>query len=190
MAGAHGDGGLMVIWLTGLSGAGKTALSDALIAAAKPNLPTLVRLDGDVIRAIFGADLGYSEPERVVQIKRIQALAKELDQQGFVVLVAALYSHPDLLAWNRANFSDYFEIYLDTSLEEVQRRDSKGLYRRARAGAQRDVVGIDIPWHAPRNADLALDGAADTPAALARRVIESVPVLAGAMGLQQKRRVG
>jgi adenylylsulfate kinase len=125
----------MVIWLTGLSGAGKTALSDALIAAVKPRLPTLVRLDGDVIRAIFGAGLGYSEPERVVQIKRIQALAKELDQQGFVVLVAALYAHPDLLAWNRANFSDYFEVYLNTSLEEVQRRDAKGLYRRAKKTA-------------------------------------------------------
>jgi adenylylsulfate kinase-like enzyme len=178
----------MVIWLTGLSGAGKTALSDALIAAVKPRLPTLVRLDGDVIRAIFGAGLGYSEPERVVQIKRIQALAKELDHQGFVVLVAALYAHPELLAWNRANFSDYFEVYLNTSLDEVRRRDSKGLYGRAKAGEQHNVVGIDIPWHAPKNADLVLDGAADAPGGLAGRLIEAVPALARAMGIEQKRR--
>jgi adenylylsulfate kinase len=180
----------MVIWLTGLSGAGKTALSDALIAAVKPRLPTLVRLDGDAIRAIFGAGLGYSEPERVVQIKRIQGLAKELDRQGFVVLVAALYAHPALLAWNRENFPEYFEIYLDTPLEEVQRRDAKGLYRRAMAGEQRDVVGVDIPWHAPARPDLVLDGAADTPARLARRVIEVVPVLARAMGFEPRRRAG
>lgn len=180
----------MVIWLTGLSGAGKTTLCDALLASVKPRLPTLVRIDGDVVRAIFGAGLGYSEPERVVQIKRIQALAKELDQQGFIVLVAALYAHPELLAWNRANFSDYFEIYLDTPLAEVQRRDAKGLYERAKTGQQRDVVGIDIPWHAPTNADLVLDGAGDTPAGLAERVIEAVPALARAMGLRHKRRAG
>ena len=180
----------MVIWLTGLSGAGKTSLCDALLAAVKPRLPTLVRLDGDAIRAIFGTSLGYSEAERVVQIKRIQSLAKELDQQGFVVLVAALYAHSELLAWNRQNFSDYFEVYLDTSLAEVQRRDAKGLYRRAKSGEQRDVVGIDIPWHAPTNADLVLDGAGDTPAGLAQRVIEAMPVLARAMGREQKRRVG
>jgi adenylylsulfate kinase-like enzyme len=125
-----------------------------------------------------------------VQIKRIQGLAKELDQQGFVVLVAALYAHPALLAWNRANFSGYFEIYLDTPLEEVQRRDAKGLYQRAKRGQQRDVVGIDFPWHAPANADLVLDGASDTPAGLAQRVIEAVPAFAQALGLQQTRRAG
>lgn len=178
----------MVIWITGLSGAGKTALSDALIAIVKPRLPTLVRLDGDVVRAIFGTGLGYSEPERVVQIKRIQALARELDHQGFVVLVAALYAHPELLAWNRANYSSYFEVYLDTPLAEVQRRDAKGIYTRAKRGEERYVVGIDIPWHPPDEADLVLDGASDTPEGLAARVIAAVPVLARAIGPQVQRR--
>jgi len=180
----------MVIWLTGLSGAGKTELCHALLDIVKPRLPTLVRLDGDVVRAIFGGGLGYTEPDRVVQIKRIQALARELDRQSFVVLVAALYARPDLLAWNRSFFTDYFEIYVNTSLDEVQRRDSKGLYARAMRGEESNVVGIDIPWHAPAAPDLVVDGASDTPAGLAQRVIDAVPIFARTMARRQERFAG
>jgi len=172
----------MVIWITGLSGAGKTTLCDAIIARIKPALPTLVRLDGDVIRAVFGGGLGYSEPERVIQIERIQALAHELDKQGFDVLVAALYAHPDLLAMNRAKFSSYYEVYLDTGLDVVTKRDSKGLYARAVRGEEANVVGVDIPWHAPDTPDIVLDGAGLSPEALANQVIQAVPVLLNAGG--------
>lgn len=172
----------MVIWITGISGAGKTTLCDALIKLVKPRLPELVVIDGDVVRDIFGGALGYSEPERVQQIGRIQALARELDRQGLVVLVAALYANADLLAWNRQNFQDYFEIYLDASLTLVQKRDAKGLYAKAARGDMPHVVGIDIPWNAPSYADLRISSdQAPDPGRLAVTVAAKIPRLAAAL---------
>lgn len=168
----------MVIWITGISGSGKSTLCDALHAVLKPRIPELVILDGDVVREAFGGDLGYREEDRVVQITRLRGLARALSEQGLVVIVAALYAHPDLLDWNRENIPGYFEIYLDAPLSLVQARDPKGLYAKAAAGEMPDVVGIDIPWHAPARPDLRIDMTGnEAPEALARRVIEAVPGL-------------
>ncbi|OAN45608.1 hypothetical protein A6A04_06845 [Paramagnetospirillum marisnigri] len=170
----------MVIWVTGLSAVGKTTLCQTVFGRLKPRLPELVSVDGDQVRALFGGDLGHGEADRVVQIKRIQSLAAMLDAQGLVVLVAALYAHPDLLAWNRANFSDYVEVYLEASVDTARSRDPRGLYSRYDAGQTRDVVGLDIPWRAPVSPDLVLDAASGTPDSLADRLIAFVPRLAGA----------
>ena len=139
----------MVIWITGISGAGKTTLATALYEAMKPRLPELVRIDGDEVRALFGNSLSFAESDRRLQIQRLQNLAAMLDGQGFSVIVAALYAHPDLLAWNRDHFSDYFEVYIDASLDLVRSRDPKGLYAKADCGDMPHVVGLDVPWHAP-----------------------------------------
>jgi adenylyl-sulfate kinase len=165
-----------VIWVTGLSGCGKTTLCDALHALLKPRMPHLIKLDGDEIRAAFGNDLGYAESERKKQIGRIQRIARMLADQGLVVLVAALYSHPELLAWNRANLPGYFEIYLRADLDFLAGRDLKGLYQKGRRGEMTDVVGVDIPWHAPQSADMVIDAAAQTPPdRLALDVVRAIP---------------
>lgn len=169
----------MVIWMTGLSGAGKTTVCETIVRLLKPSIPELGLVDGDVVRDVFGNDLDYSEPSRVRQIKRIQSLAKVMDEQKFVILVAALYSHPNLLRWNRANFSSYFEVYLNASLDLVRSRDPKGLYAKADSGEMKHVVGIDVPWHAPLTPDLTIRASNDvTPEAVARQVIIAVPRLA------------
>jgi adenylylsulfate kinase-like enzyme len=168
----------MVIWVTGLSGSGKTTLCNAIWQLLKPRLPELVSLDGDGVRSAFGDGLGYREADRVIQIKRMQGLAKVLSDQDLVVLVAALYYHPDLSAWNRDNIKDYFEVYLETSIEAVRGRDNKGLYEQAMAGVIQDVVGVDIPWHVPEAPDLIINN--DNPRSaeqLARQVIAAVPGL-------------
>lgn len=169
----------MVIWVTGLSGAGKTTLCQAIYRLLKPRLPELVLLDGDVVRAILSQDLGYRESDRIVQVKRIQGLAKCLSDQGVVVLVAALYSHPELLAWNREHFQDYVEVYLKASLETVRRRDPKALYAKASVGTMPHVVGMDIPWHEPVNPDLVINSdESESPESLAKTIVASVPRLA------------
>ena len=168
----------MVIWITGLSGAGKTTICDAVRARLDNRLPHLVILDGDAIRDVFGNALGFKEKDRVVQINRLQRLAKMLSDQGLVVLVAALYSHPDLLAWNRANLNGYFEVYLDASIEDVRARDPKGLYGKAAAGQMLDVVGIDIDWRPPSSPDLVLDTSGREPVDVSvERLIRAVPIL-------------
>jgi adenylyl-sulfate kinase len=168
----------MVIWVTGLSGSGKTTLCDAIWESLKPGMPELVSLDGDAVRAAFGGGLGYKEEDRMVQIGRIQQLAKILSDQGLVVLVAALYSHPDLLAWNRENIKGYFEIYLETSLQTLQDRDGKGLYKGAQSGEIPNVVGVDIPWNSPESPDLVINNDNPRPAEeLARQVVAAIPRL-------------
>jgi adenylyl-sulfate kinase len=171
-----------VIWVTGLSGCGKTTLCDALHALLKPRMPHLIKLDGDEIRAAFGNDLGYAESERKKQIGRIQRIAKMLADQGLVVLVAALYSHPDLLAWNRMNLPGYFEVYLRAGLEFLAKRDLKELYLKSRRGEIEDVVGVDIPWHAPQNADLIIDSEMQKrPDLLAVDVVRAIPDMAAVL---------
>jgi adenylylsulfate kinase-like enzyme len=170
----------MVIWITGLSGAGKTTLATALYEAMKPRLLALVRIDGDEVRALFGNSLGFAESDRRLQIQRLQSLAAILDGQGITVIVAALYAHPDLLSWNRDHFSDYFEIYLDASLDLVRRRDSKGLYAKADSGKMPDVVGVDVPWHAPDNPHMTVTAGDNLDTMMVvRDIIGHLPPLSG-----------
>ena len=147
----------MLIWLTGLSGAGKTTIANKIIDIIKPILPGLVLIDGDIIRELFGGDLGYDKESRKVQIGRVQRIALFLNRQNIPVIVSALYATPELLDWNRKNFLNYFEIYVDTPLAVVQARDTKGFYAKARNGELLNVVGLDIPWQAPKQPDLIVD---------------------------------
>ncbi len=168
----------MVIWITGMSGSGKTALATALHNVLKPQFQHTVMLDGDVIRAAFGAGLGYSEPERVMQITRIQNLAKVLADQELIVIVAALYAQKDLLEWNRKNLPGYYEVYLEASMQLLQKRDQKNLYSRAKSGETSNVVGIDIPWHTPKNSDVRFDADAEIPPEeMVRQLIAQIPTL-------------
>ena len=172
----------MVIWITGMSGSGKTTLAVALHDLLKPKRQHTVLLDGDVIRAAFGVGLGYSEPERVTQIQRIQNLAKVLADQELIVIVAALYAHKDLLNWNRQNLPGYYEVYLDASMDLLEGRDKKNLYSMAKSGETRDVVGMDIPWNAPASPDLLFNADSESsPDEMARQLIGKIPALSGVL---------
>ena len=144
----------MVIWITGISGAGKTTIANSLIDKYKKVLPNLVNIDGDAIRNLYGNDLGYEETQRIIQIKRLQKLCLFLENQGQIVIASALYSSPFLMAWNRENFSQYYEIYLNVSLELVKIRDPKGIYKKYELGREKNIVGIDVPWHEPEKPNL------------------------------------
>jgi len=171
------------IWVTGLSGAGKTTLCRAMGQLLKPSIPELVLIDGDVVREAFGGDLGYDVVSREQQIRRIQRLARVLSEQGLVVLVSALYASPSLLDWNRQHLAAYFEIYLRAPLAVLRMRDSKGLYRAAEGGSMPNVVGIDIPWLEPARPDLIIDvERAPGPQELAGEVLGHLPDLAQRIG--------
>jgi cytidine diphosphoramidate kinase len=168
----------MVIWITGLSGSGKTTICDAIRDLVISQSVRPIILDGDIVREAFGNDLTHREEHRQIQISRLQRLAKALSDQGHLILVAALYASDELLAWNRNNIENYFEVYLDAPLSLVRKRDPKGLYAKADAGDMPDVVGIDIPWTPPKNPDLTVDfESAKTPQHIARKIVECVLAL-------------
>ena len=170
----------MVLWITGISGAGKTTVADSIRDILKPSLPQTVRLDGDEIREIFGKSLGYRAEDRFIQIQRIQGLALVLSKQKIVTIVSALYSHPSLLEWNRENLEDYFEVHLDASLDLVKNRDTKGLYRHAEQMETPNIVGVDIPRYDPISPDLHINAdSAPLVEELANKIIAAVPWLDG-----------
>jgi adenylylsulfate kinase-like enzyme len=168
----------MVIWLTGLSGSGKTTLARALHQRIGRTSDRLVLLDGDCVREAFGDGLGHREKDRVVQVTRVQRMAKLLADQDLVVIVALVYANPELLLWNRTNLRDYFEVHVKASLATVTARDGKGLYAAALHGEKTDVIGVDIPAWEPTSPDLVIDADnPEEPAAMADRVVAAIPGL-------------
>ena len=152
----------MIIWLTGISGSGKTTVAEKIVNKYKVFLPNLINIDGDIIRDFFDKSLGYDINARVNQINRIQKVCKFLERQKLIIVVSALYSNAKLMRWNRDNFSNYYEIYLEASLDLVKSRDPKGLYKKFSEGKEKNLVGIDIPWIAPKNYDLKISMGDDT----------------------------
>jgi len=166
----------MVIWLSGLSGAGKTTIAEAVVLLVKPKLGNIVLIDGDIVRELFGATLAFDEESRVIQINRIQRLAKWLSGQGLPVVVAALFCREDLMKWNRENLPGYYEVYVDAPLELLRGRDPKGLYAKAQRGEVDNVVGIDVPWYPPEKPHLTIDALKMEPVKeLARRIVAHAP---------------
>ena len=143
--------------MTGISGAGKTTIANSIIKSYKHKFPNLVNIDGDIIRQMYEDDLGYEEKDRIKQIKRIQKLCLFLENQNLIVIVSALYSNTELMDWNRKNFSEYFEIYLKASVDLVKERDPKGIYEKFDKGEEKNLVGLDIPWHEPKKPNLVID---------------------------------
>jgi cytidine diphosphoramidate kinase len=117
----------MVIWLIGLSGSGKSTLANEIVTGANRGGSSTILLDGDVVREIFGNDLDYSTRGRLKNAQRICQLGKFLDGQGFNVVTAILSLFPENRKWNRDNIENYYEVFIDSPLEDLIERDSKGL---------------------------------------------------------------
>ena len=118
----------MVIWIIGLAGAGKTTIAKALYTRLKTEDRATVMLDGDAIREIFAGDLGFTLEDRRRNGWRICQMCKYLDDQGINVVCATLSQFHEQQDWNRENFSQYFEVYLEVDMNVLIRRDQKGLY--------------------------------------------------------------
>lgn len=146
----------MVVWIIGLSGAGKTTLASEVVAQVRHVQPNVVLIDGDVVREIFGNDLGHTMEDRRTNARRICQLGKLLDDQGIHVVCAILSLFPETRAWNREYLKNYYEVYIDTPMQDLVQRDSKGIYHRFNSGEIRDVAGMDIEFPRPDNADLTI----------------------------------
>src|SRR5580658_935989 len=142
------------------------ALCNRLRAAGHP----VAFLDGDALRSAIAEDLDYSAGNRRRSAMRNARLCRLLAEQGEHVVCATISLFHDVQRWNRANIPGYREIYLRVPIDELRRRDSKGIYAGAQRGGARDVVGLDLPGEVPEAPDLILDnyGALDVATAVER----------------------
>lgn len=143
-----------VYWITGLSGAGKTTIGKLLHNRIKENKKNVVFLDGDVLREIFGNDLGYSIEDRKKSAMRNSKLCKVLSEQDIDVICATISMFDECRNWNRKNINNYREIYVKVPMEVLIKRDQKGIYSGALKGEIKNVMGVDIEFEEPKNPDI------------------------------------
>lgn len=148
-----------VIWFTGLSGSGKSTIANALEMALHARGIRTYLLDGDNVRHGLNSDLGFTEADRVENIRRIGEVAKLMVDAGVFVLTAFISPFQAERDTVRGLFEEgeFFEIFVDTPLEVAELRDPKGLYQKARRGEIPNFTGIDCPYEAPPNPDLRID---------------------------------
>ena len=152
-----GHGG-RVLWFTGLSGAGKSTISDAVEKALHAKGIHTFLLDGDNVRHGLNRDLGFTDADRVENIRRIAEVSKLMAEAGLVVLTAFISPFRSERDMARSMFNDgeFLEIFLEVPLEVAEERDPKGLYKKARRGELPNFTGIDSPYEAPETAELSL----------------------------------
>ncbi|MBC8073467.1 MAG: adenylyl-sulfate kinase [Deltaproteobacteria bacterium] len=165
-----------LVWLTGLSGAGKSTIAEAaLVKLRARSIPAYV-LDGDRVRTALCNDLGFSQADRAENVRRIGEVGLLMADAGLVCLVAAIapYAHDRALVRARAPEGVFFEVWVDTSLAVCEARDVKGLYAKARAGHITGFTGVDAPYEKPQAPELVLTGTGATPESLAEQLIVRV----------------
>ena len=158
-----------MLWLTGLSGAGKSTIAAGLDAVLRARGATTEYLDGDVVRSI--APAGFSRAERDAHVRRVGFFASRFANHGITVICALISPYADSSEYVRRVCGNFVEIYVSTPLEECERRDPKGLYARARRGEARGVTGIDDPYEAPAAAVVVLATRDRTPEECAHEVL-------------------
>ena len=166
------------IWLTGLSGSGKSTLANALEVALTEQGKHTYLLDGDNVRHGLNKNLGMSDEDRTENIRRVSEVAKLMVDAGLVVITAFISPLRADRDAARALFADgaFVEVVADAPLEEGEKRDPKGLYKKARAGEIKEFTGIDSPYEAPANAEVVINTAEHDIGECVRQLIAKIGV--------------
>lgn len=149
----------VMIWFTGLSGSGKSTIAIALERELQKRGLLCRILDGDNIRSGINNNLGFSEEDRVENIRRIAEIGKLFVDTGIITIAAFISPNNDIreMAANIIGKENFLEIFVSTPIEECERRDVKGLYAKARRGEIKNFTGISAPFEAPANPTLSID---------------------------------
>lgn len=147
----------MVIWITGISASGKSTLGKYFFKKFKRQNKNTVFFDGDEFRKIFHDDIKYTLRDRDVNAIRLTSLVKYVSDQKTNLIVSANITSQKFRDWCRKNVKNYFEIFIDTPIEVLRKRDYKKLYKNAFSGKIKNVVGVDLPFDEPKNIDLFLE---------------------------------
>jgi len=168
--------GPAVIWLTGLSGAGKSTIANIVESKLHTQGVRTYLLDGDNVRHGLNRDLGFTDADRVENIRRIAEVSALMVDAGLVVLVSFIspFRAERRLAREAVEDGEFIEVFVDTPLDLAEERDPKGLYAKARRGELSNFTGIDSPYEAPESPEVHLDTAATSPEAAADQIIDTL----------------
>ncbi|SAK68038.1 bifunctional sulfate adenylyltransferase subunit 1/adenylylsulfate kinase protein [Caballeronia calidae] len=171
----------IVVWLTGMSGAGKSTIAMALRRAIEPSCDFVCMLDGDDLRRGVNSDLGFSDADRHENIRRIGEIAVLLARQRAVCIVSAIspFEADRRLVRQLTEPLPFVEIFIDTPLDVCMTRDPKGLYRRALRGEIRQLTGFDSPYEKPSCPELTIDTSRSCVDSCTARIVEFLNGLAG-----------
>ncbi len=165
------------IWLTGMSGAGKSTLAEELAPALRARgLPVEV-LDGDEVRENLSKGLGFSREDRDTNIRRIGFVAKLLARNGVAVITAAISPYRDVRDEVRAQHERFVEVYVHCPVDELVRRDVKGLYAKALRGEIGDFTGISDPYEAPLQPEVEVDSSRESIDESVQRILAKLEAL-------------
>jgi adenylyl-sulfate kinase len=163
-----------VLWLTGLSGAGKSTIAGLVSDELETRSVLVERLDGDIVREHLSKGLGFSKEDRDTNIARIGWVASRLARAGAAVVVSAISPYDQARRRARAlteEHAPFIEIWVATSLEECARRDPKGLYRKAYSGELAEFTGVSDPYEEPDDAELRIETEGRSPEQCAGQVL-------------------
>ena len=162
-----------VVWFTGLSGSGKSTIANILEQKLHTIGKRTYLLDGDNVRHGLNKDLGFTDTDRVENIRRVAEVSKLMVDAGLITLVSFIspFKSERQMARNSLSSDEFFEIFVNTSLEECEKRDPKGLYKKARAGELKNFTGIDSSYEEPENPDLILNTSSGNAEQLTDQII-------------------
>ena len=166
------------LWFTGLSGAGKSTLAEAVAEELRRREMNVEILDGDVVRTNLSKGLGFSKEDRDINIRRIGFVCNLLTRNGVVAIAAAISPYRAIRNENRALIGDHFvEIYCECPLEELERRDVKGLYKKARAGEIKGFTGIDDPYEPPEKPEITINSKTETKEESLAKILRTLELM-------------
>lgn len=160
-----------VLWMTGLSGAGKTTIALILEKELHARGVKIERLDGDVVRESLTSDLGFSADDRRKNIERVTFVAKLLSRNGVGCVCSFISPYQSVRDHVREQTTNFLEVFIDAPLEVVMQRDVKGLYKKAIAGEIPNFTGISDPFEAPANPEIHIRTDLETPQESANKII-------------------
>ena len=167
-----------VLWFTGLSGSGKSTIANCLEKLLHASGRKTILLDGDNVRHGLNRDLGFTDADRVENIRRVAEVAKLMTDAGLIVIVAFIspFTSERRLARELMKPGEFIEVFIDTPLEECLRRDPKGLYKKALAGQVSNFTGIDSPYEAPQNPEIHVQTVGSRPEDIAVTIMRYLDV--------------